>query len=526
MQIRNYSLSQPAVSQNNDSSDVEKLQVAIAIEKHLSSESAKDCFNDFDWNSQTWDKVIAKLVPLIKNASTNWEDRHCTPQEEAAVIRNLFQEELPSTGINLDAVIERLKSVVDYSGYNGHPRWFGYITSAPDPIGVIASFFTAAINQNNNLWRISPAATSIELQCIQWFAEMFGLSGEWEGTFSSGGQFANIIAHATARTAKCPWDVRKYGVAGPAGSGKLKVYVGDQVHYCHQQAVELLGLGTEALRTVPTDDEYRMRVDLLAQMIAEDKKRGDIPIAVVATAGTVAVGAIDPIAQLRELTTNEGVWLHVDGAYGLPALMLENPPQDLIAARTADSLAFDPHKWLYSPIDAGVTLVRHQGALGNTFGMKISYLDQQATATADLVNFTPENSRPARAIKVWLALLARGVEGFKTAIDRDIALTQRMAEIIAATEDLVLAVPTSLSIVCWRVEPVSLQNNPTALNELQLQVVAELERRGIALISKAQLNDGRITLRACIVNFRTQEADVIATVEATAKIGRELAIAK
>ena len=484
----------------------------------------------FDWNSETWEKVIAAVGQLVQEASTNWDDRPFVPSTDPLMLRQLFDQPLPQQGADLDTLLANLRQVMAHSGYNGHPRWLAYITSSPDPVGVLGTFFTAAINQNNNLWRIAPAATSIELQCIEWFKTMFDLSASWEGIFSSGGQMSNIIACAIARQRKCPWDMRRYGVAGPDGNvGRLRIYASDQAHYCHNQAVELLGLGSDALRVVPSDDTYRMDLDQLAAMIASDRAQGDIPIAVIATAGTVATGAIDPIAELRTLTNAADLWLHVDGAYGLPAYLLPEIALQMAAIQQADSLSFDPHKWLYSPIDAGVTLVRQSGALRQTFGFQVSYLDQNAldNCAVDLVDFTPENSRPARATKVWLSLMAHGVENFRQQIGRDIALANHMARYITATPDLVLQTPASLSIVCWRVEPAVILDRggdqTQALNELQLAVIEALAQRGIGFLSKAQLRDGKIALRACIVNFRTQIADVEAVLTATQVVGRSIA---
>ncbi|MEM8504100.1 MAG: pyridoxal-dependent decarboxylase [Cyanobacteria bacterium P01_D01_bin.1] len=481
-------------------------------------------YQNFDWNSDVWEEVIAAVSRLVKEASVDWDKRRFTPDIGAQTIRDLFDRPMPNSGEDLTALLGTLQQVIDCSGYNGHPRWFAYITSSPDPVGVLGSFFAAAINQNNNLWRIAPAATSIELQCIEWFKEMFDLSGEWEGIFSSGGQMSNIIACAIARQMRCPWDVRRHGVAGPTSSGRMRIYTSDQAHYCHHQAAELLGLGSEALRVVPSDDSYRMRVDMLAEMIEQDKAQGDIPIMVIATAGTVGTGAIDPLADIRTLSEQENLWFHIDGAYGLPAYLSPDAAPALAPMQTADSLSFDPHKWLYSPIDAGVTLVRQPGALRQTFGFQVSYLDQSAlnNCRVDLVDFTPENSRPARAIKVWLSLLAHGVDRFRFQITQDMALTQYMGDYIERSNNLVLLSEPSLSIVCWRVEPEALRGNETALNELQLKIIETLENRGDAFLSKAKLKGDKIAIRACIVNFRTQKADVEATLAACEAVGIEL----
>jgi glutamate/tyrosine decarboxylase-like PLP-dependent enzyme len=266
---------------------------------------------------------------------------------------------------------------------------------------------------------------------------------------------------------------------------------------------------------VDVGEDYRMRVDVLTQMIDEDRKRGDLPIAIVGTAGTVGTGAIDPIPQLLDVAHDEQLWLHIDGAYGAFATLAESCPSHLRALADADSVACDPHKWLYSAIDAGVILVREPGLLERSFAFHASYL-QTAGARVDLLERSPENSRPLRAMKVWLSLQAFGRDGYAAMIEYNILLAAYLEELVRETPGLTLAAPRELSIVCWRAEPHGAQ--PEALESLQSEVIAELERRGVAMISNARLHDGRTALRACITNFRTRPEDIETIVSASAEI--------
>ena len=320
------------------------------------------------------------------------------------------------------------------------------------------------------------------------------------------------------------WDVRRLGVGGPVGAARLRFYASDQSHYCHEQSMELLGLGRDAIRLVPSDEAYRMRLDSLAGMLAEDRDRGFRPIAVVATAGTVGTGAIDPIGAIVRLGRDEGIWVHVDGAYGAFAAIAPSAPSELAAMAGADSIACDPHKWLYAPIDAAVTLFRDAGALESSFGFHAAYLQAGADPDrVDLLERSPENSRPFRALKVWLALQAYGRDGYAAMIERNIRLAAYLESLVDATPGLVLVAPRELSIVCWRVEPRALASDPERMERLQGRIIEELERRGIAFISNAKLHDGRTALRACIVNFRTGLEDVGALVRASRDLGEELA---
>jgi glutamate/tyrosine decarboxylase-like PLP-dependent enzyme len=283
-------------------------------------------------------------------------------------------------------------------------------------------------------------------------------------------------------------------------------------------------MGTESVRLVPVDHAYRMRIDALTQMMAEDRARGHRPIAIVGAAGTVGTGAVDPLPELLRIARAEKLWFHVDGAYGAFAVIAPSAPQSMRAMSDADSVACDPHKWLYAPIDAGVVLVRKPKALSSTFSFHAPYLHAgQNDARIDLAELGPENSRRARGIKVWMALMAYGRKGYRDMIERNILLSAYMEQLVQGTPGLVLAAPRELSIVCWRVEPPGV--NGDRLDALQLEVMEELERSGVAIISNARLQDGRTALRACIVNFRTGPEDVETIVRESARIGQSLVAA-
>jgi glutamate/tyrosine decarboxylase-like PLP-dependent enzyme len=470
----------------------------------------------FDWDATQWREIGARVLDIVADASTGWDARRPSPpllDDDGG----LFQEPLPGASASLESILERVaQEVIPAAAYNGHPRWLAYIMGSPTPVSVMGSLIAAALNQNTGLWRVAPSATAVELQTLRWLTEIVGMPATTEGVFVSGGQMANIVAHAVIRDARAPWDVRRHGARGPGGDApQLRIYASSELHYCHEQAAELLGLGREAVRNVAVGEDYRMRVDVLTQMIDEDRKRGDLPIAIVGTAGTVGTGAIDPIPQLLDVAHDEQLWLHIDGAYGAFATLAESCPSHLRALADADSVACDPHKWLYSAIDAGVILVREPGLLERSFAFHASYL-QTAGARVDLLERSPENSRPLRAMKVWLSLQAFGRDGYAAMIEYNILLAAYLEELVRETPGLTLAAPRELSIVCWRAEPHGAQ--PEALESLQSEVIAELERRGVAMISNARLHDGRTALRACITNFRTRPEDIETIVSASAEI--------
>jgi aromatic-L-amino-acid decarboxylase len=475
----------------------------------------------FDWDSSAWADAGRQALELAVEVSTKWDGRRPGPESSPEEILDRFRDDLPDSGVPFATIAQRLREVASLSTFIGHPRWFAYITSSPNPVGVVGDFVTSAINPNIGLWRGGPAATAAELQSLVWIKEMLGYPREAEGVYTSGGQLANVVAHAVIRNAAAGWDVRRHGFTGRESSA-LRVYASQELHHCHEEAVELLGMGHDALRVVPVDDDYRMRVDATAQMIAEDRRRGDRPIAIVATAGTVGTGAVDPIPELLDLARSEDLWLHVDGAYGAFAVVAPSAPVSLRAMADADSIACDPHKWLYAPVDAGVVFIRKKGLLSRSFSAQAFYLHERdaGDGRVDFGELGPENSRRARGLKVWMALLAYGLNGYRAMIERNLLVARYMEQLVDATPGLVLSAPRELSIVCWRVEP---DGVPTErLDDLQVEVLEELERRGIAMVSTARLGDGRTALRACIVNFRTDLQDVEELVAASADLGREL----
>lgn len=477
----------------------------------------------FDWTPEQWRDIGERLLNLAIDASTNWSDRSPAPSSNS-IPTDAYRSPIPNDPATLDDLTASLEQLASDSVYNGHPRFFAYITSSPAPIGVLGDLVASALNQNTGLHRIAPAATAIELQTIDWIKEMVGYPSDAEGVFVSGGQMANVVAYTTFRENKTPWDTRRYGLRGLDGAApQLRVYTSTESHYCHEQAAELLGMGRDAIRPVPVDDDYRMRIDALVAIIAEDRARGDLPIAIAATAGTVGTGAIDPLRQLVTIARDGDLWLHVDGAYGAFAAIVPDAPAELAALADADSIACDPHKWLFAPIDAGVTLVRKPGLLQDAFAFHPAYLDTGASTHVDLMERTPENSRRLRALKVWLSIQAYGLSGYRDMIAQNIALAAHMERCIESTPGLTLAAPRELSIVCWRAEPAGM-TDAALLDRLQTSIIAELEARGIAVISNAKLRDGRTAMRACIVNFRTTREDVEAVIAATADLANELGV--
>ena len=430
---------------------------------------------------------------------------------------------LPESGTEPGALLEETaRRLFEHSLFNGHPRFFGYITASPAPIGILGDLLAAAVNPNVGAWTLSPAATELEAQTVRWIASLIGYPDDCGGLLVSGGNMANFVGLLAARVSKAGWNVREHGVSGGAGR-RLRVYTSVETHTWIQKAVDLAGLGTESIRWIPTDPELRMEVAALQRQLEVDTADGDVPCLVVGTAGSVSTGAVDPLRRIAALCKTYDAWFHVDGAYGGFAAALPEASDDLRGLSLADSVAVDPHKWLYAPLEAGCALVRNQEALRAAFAYHPPYyhFDERAT---NYVDYGPQNSRGFRALKVWLALRHVGASGYRRMIADDIHLSRAMAEAIGRHGELQL-VTQALSIVTFRYVPPDLRaeaDEPSVedhLDRLNRQLLDRLQRGGEAFVSNAVVG-GRYLLRACIVNFHTAQADVEALPEIVARVGR------
>jgi aromatic-L-amino-acid decarboxylase len=464
-----------------------------------------------------------RVVDLVADFLATIRDRPVTTGETPLEIRRHLQadRELPETGSEPRALLEEAAELLfNHSLFNNHPRFWGFITSSASPLGTLGDLLAAAVNPNCGAWVLSPMASEIEAQTVRWIATLLGYPASCGGLLVSGGNQANFVCFLAARQAKAGWDVRSAGF-GPAAPS-LRVYSSKETHTWIQKAADLFGLGTDSVRWIPTDRRQRMRVDALRDAIAADRARGDRPFLVVGTAGSVSTGAIDPLLELSELCQKEDLWFHVDGAYGGFAAALPDAPADLKALTLADSVAIDPHKWLYAPLEAGCALVRDPERLRAAFSYHPDYYHFGIAAT-NYVDYGPQNSRGFRALKVWLALRHAGRQGYVQMISDDIRLANELAEAVRVCEGLELKTK-DLSIVTFRYVPPDLADQAAVeayLNDLNREVLTRLQQRGEYFLSNAVLDD-QFLLRACIVNFRTTSADVQAAPGTVVRYGKEV----
>jgi glutamate/tyrosine decarboxylase-like PLP-dependent enzyme len=444
-----------------------------------------------------------------------------TRDQPPAVVRDLIDADhgLPENGTDAGTLLNGTAQLLfDHSLFNGHPRFFGYITSSPAPIGMLADLLASAVNPNVGAWRLAPVATEIEAQTVRWIAELIGYPTDCGGLLVSGGNMANFVGFLAARASRSQ-DVRTAGVRGTS----LRVYASSETHTWIQKAADLFGLGTDAIRWIPADADQRMDVGALERQIVDDRANGEVPLLVVGTAGAVGTGAVDPLAAIAAICRRHDVWFHVDGAYGALAARVPGAPADLRALAEADSLAVDPHKWLYAPLEAGCALVRRPGDLLRAFSYHPSYyhFDQEVTNYFDC---GPQNSRGFRALKVWLALRQVGSSGYLQMIGDDMRLARHLYALVRQHPEFE-AMTQHLSITTFRYVPGDRDRPQTPEREAYLErlnqdLLARVERSGEAFLSQAMVN-GRFALRACIVNFRTSMTDIETLLSILTRHGQE-----
>jgi aromatic-L-amino-acid/L-tryptophan decarboxylase len=443
-----------------------------------------------------------ELADRVANAATDYlaslSNRPIFPTTTGPRTQALFAQPLAEEGLGATA-FDDLVDVMEHSRA-GNGRFVGYVLGSGEPIAALADFYASVLNQNVVAWRSAPSATTIERTVIGWLADAIGCHGYF-GSLTSGGSAANLMGLAMAREARAP--------ANEHGAQRCVVYASDEVHMSIGKAVAVLGIGRANLRSIPVDDNFRMRTDALEMAIAQDKQAGRRPIAIVCSAGTINTGAIDPLSEIAGIARTHDLWLHIDGAYG--ALAALAVPERLDGLSEADSISLDAHKWLYQPLDCSVVLYRDREVARTTFAYSGDYARSLSQDPIEGFSFFEESielSRRFRALKLWLSLRYHGLGQFRDAIREDLRHAQLLTQLIDAKASLERLAPTELSAVCFRWNGGPEQT----LNQRNVAILQHVIRRGRVYLSNTTLR-GKFALRACIVNHRTTDADIAAIVE-------------
>ena len=422
-----------------------------------------------------------------------------------------FDQPLPEHGLG-ECALDDIYAVINAARVqNG--RFFGYVLGSGEPVAAVADLMASVLNQNVTAWRSGPAAVMIEKTVVTWLAQAIGCGG-FHGYLTGGGSSANLMGLAMARESIAPANER--GV-----TGRAVVYASEEIHMSIPKSVALLGIGRDNFRVIPTDAALRMDLKALEAQIRRDKAEGKTPLAIVASAGTVKTGAIDPLPQIAAIAREYGAGFHIDGAYGALAAIAE--PEKFAGMNLADSISLDPHKWLYQPLDCGCLLYRSPEAAQKAFSHSGDYARALTTDPIEGFAFFEQSlelSRRFRALKLWISLRYHGLAAFRESIKKDLAQARRLAEAIQREPKLELVAAGELSAVCFRFRKAEAKTDEE-LNQCNLQLLARVVKRGRVYLSNAAIG-GKFCLRACIVNHRTTDDDVDAVVTEVLATAKEM----
>ncbi len=477
-------------------------------------------------------------VELIADYFSTIRDRRLYPSTSSRQIRERLDSSLPEEPANFDELLHTFRNtLIELSRHNGHPRMFGYVQAPGTAIAAIADLLASALNANLTAWRSAPAAVEIERLTINWIKQIIGFNRESAGLFVSGGSMANMAALAAARRAKAPAQIQNKGAQ--FSSGTLRVYASEETHHSVAKAAALLGIGRDNVRLISVDERHKINLDELVAAIEEDRAAGHLPICVVANAGTVATGAFDPLKQIGEIARRFDLWLHVDGAYGGFAALAASTRPLFASIEEADSLALDPHKWLYLPVDCGCVLYRDPEIARATFAHEAEYtrvIGQEADEAFAFWDYGPELSRRFRALKVWMLLKGVGLQALGEAIEKDLACARHFEKLVQNSEDFEMLAPVELSIFCFRHQPARLRGalataGSSEREKIEKQLDAHnerlllaLQRDGSSYLSNARLR-GRFSLRGCVMNYRTTLGDMEILLDDLRRIAASPAVA-
>lgn len=439
-------------------------------------------------------------------------------------VKARFHEPLPEKPQGMQQAYRDFQDLVfPYPKGNIHPSFWGWVDGTGTVFGAFAEMLAAGMN--SNLGVADHSAVYVERQVISWSKEMLGFPGTASGILTSGASEANLIGLLVARNSVANTDVGNYGMGN--AEGRLTLYGSTESHSSLIKAADILGLGKEAFRKVPVNENFQIDLGALRAAIVRDREQGHVPFCIVGNAGTVNTGAIDPLDELAELARAEKLWFHIDGAFGALAALLPEYENKIRGLSKADSLAFDFHKWLYVPYEAACVLVRDAEKHHHALAVSADYLNPQARGMAagpePLSNYGIQLSRGFKALKVWLSLKEHGIDKYRRLIRQNIHQARYLGSLVEASQKLELLAPVSLNIVCYRYNPGGFDED--ALNRLNQTLLAELQERGIAAPSYTVIS-GRFAIRVANTNHRSRREDFHRLVQASLAIGEAILCAR
>jgi len=480
-------------------------------------------------------RMASEAVEVIARYYEQIRELPVFPVTTAREIEKLLDEALPETGADFSRLLSLFSEViVPMSRHNGHPRFFGYIASPGTAVTAIADMLTSALNATVTSWRSATVAAQIERVTIDWIKQIIGYDSRAEGLFVSGGSMANLAALAVARRIKARADVSAQGAQSLDRA--MRIYISGEGHLSIIKAAALLGIGSANVRLVRVDSRLRIEIDDLTEKIEEDIQAGHQPFCVVASAGTVGTGAFDPLGETADVARRYDLWMHVDASYGGFAALAPSRKQWFERIAEADSIALDPHKWLYLPLDCGCVLYRDPAAARATFSHDAEYtrvIAREEDEQFAFWDYGPELSRRFRALKVWMMLSHVGTRALGLAIEQNIACAKQFEQLICVSEDFEMLAPVELSIFCFRYVPLRIKSEleqasgeraeeiNRRLDALNERIMVELQRDGSSYLSNARVR-GRFALRGCVINYRTTKQDMEILLDDTRRIAQKV----
>ena len=442
-------------------------------------------------------KVVDRLAEYFETI----ESKAVFPDADPKMIARLFEEPLPEWPETLEDVLAELEEkLLPYCTHVGHPGYMGLITPSPNPVGVLGDFVCSALNQNLGVYSIGPSAVAMERRVVRWLTDMVGYEAQAGGNLTSGGMMANFIGLKLARDWATKDRAQQEGVRE-----RWAVYVSDQRHVSVDKAVDAVGLGREALRALPTDAEFRLRIDALEEAIAKDKRDGVRPMCLVGILGTTNTGAVDDLGQLRQIADRERMWLHADAAYGGGMLLSHAFRLGDAGLELADSITIDPHKWFYAPLDAGAVLVKDETRLTKSFGMKPAYLTDEMEGAEERYQYYVhgfEQSRRFRSLKVWMSFKRYGTAQIGEWIDNNVRQARHLYSLVEKDAEFEAASMPPMSAICIRYAGPGAERVDE--RQLHAEVAERVEKSGKFWIGTTELK-GKMWFRINPVNFRTRQ---------------------
>jgi len=466
-----------------------------------------------DMTPNEFRRIGHRTVDLLADYFESLPHRACRTPVPHDVQRELMHQPVPDAGTDVDVLLDYLQStVLPYPMGNGSPRFYAWANSPPAPIGAIGDFIAAAMNPS--VAGGDHAATYLEHGVLGWMRHIIGFPAESGAVLTSGGSIANLIGLAVMRHVQTGGTVRARGLAGSQPA--LVVYTSQEGHSSLEKAVELLGIGHAHLRRVPVTAAWQMDLSALQKLIDVDRAAGLIPACVAGTAGTVNTGAIDPLNALADMCAAERLWFHVDASLGGPGNLLPALAPLYEGLTRADSLAIDPHKWMYVPVECGCALIRDRRAMREAFSLVPEYL-RDDTALPWFSEFGVQQTRGFRALKLWLVLKSTGLAGYREALEHDLEMAEALRQRLRASGDFEIVSDGPLSVTCFRYAPTLCRGHD--LDRVNRSLLDDVQRDGKVFLTGTALA-GRFVLRACTLNFRTTEADIEALVTAVRSAGQ------